>query len=50
MLDESTYDQAADDPDLFRATMQPVLASGTLLSFQLGPYAIVTLDGRLGAD
>jgi hypothetical protein len=49
-LDETTYDQAADDPLGFRRTAEPILANGGRFTIQLHPYAIVTIDGQLRAD
>lgn len=49
-LDETSYDLAADDPLGFRQSMDPLPAGDNPLIVRLRPYAVVTVDGRLGAD
>ncbi len=47
VLDDQSYDLAADDPARFRQTGTPILATDGQIEIQLRPYAVVTIDGRI---
>jgi hypothetical protein len=46
-LDETTVALAASDPEAFRASSEPVDASGSSLAVALPPFGLVTLDLEL---
>jgi hypothetical protein len=45
ILDETTYEAAAVDPDFIVSNMQPVTADEGALPLELKPYAIAVVDG-----
>ena len=49
-LDETTYDFAADDPEDFQQTAQPLPDSGGIVTVQLRPFSVATVDGTLVVD
>jgi len=47
VLDETTYEHAAVDPDWLASAMVPLGIEGGRATFQLKPYAVAFLDGEM---
>jgi hypothetical protein len=47
VLDETTYEAAAVEPDWVNAAMSPLTVDGAAVTLRLKPYAVAFVDGAI---